>query len=267
MRKLMRFTVGLMAAAVLGFSLYQIGGYLLGYYQSSQMNQRLAEDAVVLLPTQESAPKTDADPAEEENTASTQETYLDETPPLTVDFDVLQQESPDVIAWLYSSDTPINLPVVQGKDNDYYLYHMVNGSENALGTLFADYRNDGHFQDRNTIIYGHNIKNGSMFGTLCNYKKQEHYDEHPVMWLLTRDRNYKVELYAGYVTSSSSEAFGFVQYDEETQALYETAIEQSTFKADVKFQPGDRIVTLSTCSYEFNDARYVLQGKLIPLAN
>ena len=82
------------------------------------------------------------------------------------------------------------------------------------------------------------------------------------MWLLTRDKNYKVELFAGYVTQATSDAYVFAEDGEQIPELGAQAMRQSTFEAEVDIQPGDRILTLSTCSYEFQDARYVLQGKL-----
>ena len=162
-------------------------------------------------------------------------------------------------------DTPINLPIVQAEDNDYYLRRLIDGTWNSSGTLFADYRNAADFSDSNTIIYGHNMKNKGMFGTLSNYKEQSYYDEHPIMWLLTPDGNYKVELIAGYVTSSTSEIYSIGNTEEEMFALAEQSIEKSTFASDFQVSQGDRFVTLSTCSYEYDNARYVLIGRLIPL--
>ena len=89
--------------------------------------------------------------------------------PIQVDFDVLSKENQDVIGWLYCPDTSINYPVVQAADNEYYLHRLLDDSKNAAGTLFMDYRNSADLSDWNSVIYGHNMKNGSMFGSLPDY--------------------------------------------------------------------------------------------------
>ena len=97
--------------------------------------------------------------------------------PVSVDFQKLKEENSDIIAWIYCEDTPINYPVVLAKDNSYYLHRKINGDYGFAGTLFADYRNKGDFSDNNTIIYGHNMKNDTMFGTITEYRNQEYFDE------------------------------------------------------------------------------------------
>lgn len=262
MRHLIRLVLGLLAVATLCFCGYQTVRYIMQNSASREFNTELQHAVVETRAAKTSETETNQLSSVEETEAAQQETALQETAPIEVDFDALQEKSSDVIAWLYCPDTPINLPVVQAKDNDYYLYRLLDGTPNGSGTLFADYRNDRDFLDGNTVIYGHNMKNGSMFGTLSRYKEQEYYEEHPVMWLLTRDKNYKVELFAGYVTQATSDAYVFAEDGEQIPELGSQAMRQSTFEAEVDIQPGDRILTLSTCSYEFQDARYVLQGKL-----
>lgn len=126
---------------------------------------------------------------------------VSETAPITVDFERLQEENKDIIAWLYCPDTEINYPVVQSKDNEYYLRRLLDGTWNIAGTLFMDYRNAADCSDLHTIIYGHNMKNNTMFGSLPKYSKQEYYEEHSVLYLLTPKQNYKVKLIAGIALS------------------------------------------------------------------
>ena len=118
--------------------------------------------------------------------------------PIKIDFEKLKSQNEDVIAWIYSEGTEINYPIVQGEDNDYYLRRLLNGKWNIAGTLFIDYRNSSKFNDRNTFVHGHNMLDGSMFSSLLDYQKQEYYDEHPTMYLLTSDKNYTIEIFAGY---------------------------------------------------------------------
>lgn len=261
MRKFFRFLLGLAACSVLLFAGINLAAYIRESSQSSRLHKNLAEKVVVVKAavTQPDAPET----MPEQNPEETQ--IPPETPPIAVDFAALRQINQDVVGWLYSEDTPINLPLVQGKDNACYLHRLFDGSWNAAGTLFLDFRNAGDFSDGNTILYGHNMKDKGMLGTLSNYKDQSYFEEHPVMWLLTPNGNYKVELIAGCVTTATSGIYSFGQTEEEVLALAEQAIEKSTFVSDVQVLQGDRFLTLSTCSYEYDNARYVVIGRLRPL--
>lgn len=185
-----------------------------------------------------------------------------ELPPISVDFASLAEENADTVAWLYSKDTPINYPVVQSTDNDYYLRRGFNGKYNYYGTLFADYRTSGEFSGKNTLIYGHNMKNAEMFGSLINYKEQEYFDAHPLLWLFTPEKNYKIKLVAGIEVPGTSELFDALANPDEAEKVIRDAIENSTFKSDYTYSEDDRFVTLSTCSYDYADARYIVIGKL-----
>ena len=101
-----------------------------------------------------------------------------------VDFDALSEINPDIVAWIYIEDTEINYPVVQGTDNQYYLKRLFNGKWNGSGCIFLDSRNSPDLSDRHSIIYGHHMKNGTMFSGLTEYKKQGFYEGHPVVLLM-----------------------------------------------------------------------------------
>lgn len=182
--------------------------------------------------------------------------------PICVDFKSLKEKNSDIIAWIYSEGTPINYPIVQSKDNDYYLRRLIDGSYNQIGTIFLDCNNSSNFNDFNSIIYGHNMKNDSMFGTLLNYKNQEYYENHKEMFLITENKKYKIELFAGFLSSSESDIYMFPKTTRTNEKLVSTAIKSSTFKSDVNVAKEDKIITFSTCSYEFEDARYILLGVL-----
>ncbi len=143
---------------------------------------------------------------------------------------------------------------------------LTDGSWNMAGTLFLDYRCKADFSDSPSIVYGHNMKNDSMFGILPNYAEQSYFDEHPTMYLLTPETDYRVDLFAGYVTPSDSEAYQLQFSEDEKQQFIEQAKEQSDFTADVEVSADDCLLVLSTCSYEYSDARYVLIGKLTELS-
>lgn len=207
-----------------------------------------------------------------EATYAAKETRPDEPAPVqvpddtnwpTIDFEALLAINPDVVAWIYIDGTNINYPVVQGEDNSYYLNRLLDGTYNGAGTIFLDYRNESDLSDRNSIFYGHHMQNGTMFQQITKYREQSFYDEHPVCLIMTPNGNYKLEFFAGYVIDLNSQAWKMeFASDEEYAQWLEEAMARSTFTGNVRPAAQDRVVTLSTCTYEYNDARFVLVGIL-----
>ena len=189
-----------------------------------------------------------------------------ETAPITVDFEGLRAANADVTGWIYCEDTPINYPVVHGADNDYYLRHSYDGADSASGSIFVEAENSKNFADANTIIYGHHMKNGSMFASLDQWADQEYYEAHSVMWLLTPQQDYKIILLSGYTTAAGSDSYMiFTDSCEEMDAYLAKCREMSDFQADMETDGEARYVLLSTCAYVFDNARYVLHGMLVPV--
>lgn len=182
-----------------------------------------------------------------------------------VNFAALRAVSPDTTAWLHAEDSVIDYPVVQGTDNAYYLTHLFTGEKNKLGAIFMDYRSASDFSDKCTAIYGHHMKDGSMFTDLVRYRQQDYYESHPVMHLYTPEQTYTLRLFAGVIGDG---AFDFVRtaFDDEADFMQYAAVlqEASTFRSDVAVEAADRLIALVTCTYEFDNARYVLFGKLEP---
>lgn len=180
-----------------------------------------------------------------------------------VDFDGLRSINEQVVGWIYDEASVINYPIVQAQDNDYYLYRMFNGESNPSGAIFLDCHNQSDFSDTHCIIYGHHMKDGSMFAALANYKSQEYYEEHPQMLLLTPGGNYTIEIFAGYVANVEDDAWvmGFAS-EEDYESWIASSISKSLIRADFTPSASDHVLTLSTCSYEFEDARFVLLGVL-----
>lgn len=221
------------------------------YYERTRQNSVVAEDPA----------KTPAAPGQTPTPDK-----LRETSPITVDFDSLINTSADVKAWLYSPDTKIDYPVVQAADNAFYLYRFMDGTYNPSGTLFIDYRCLGDFSGKNTIIYGHHMGDGSMLASIVNYQDQSYYDEHPVMFLNTLEGNYRLDVFAGFITWFDSRAYTF---DFNSRTEFEEWLtlmrSYSDFTCDVQLGIEDRVVMLSTCTYEYDNARYVVMAKLVPL--
>ena len=196
----LRIVVLVIAAAMFLYSGYRVAAYLLEGRKSQDVTAELIQQAVrtpqpqetkgqpvhTLRPTPDAAeyvPDADDETADEQETTHTAPDEL-----LSVDFDTLQSVNPDIQAWLYMSGSSIHYPVLQAEDNSTYLYRLADGSANAHGSLFIDCRNAGDFSDWNTLIYGHNMKDGSMFGGLKKYRKQAYYDVHPEMTLFTPEK-------------------------------------------------------------------------------
>lgn len=205
-----------------------------------------------------------SDMAEEDVQKAQEE--IREIPPIEVDFESIQRTYGNVIGWIYCEGTVINYPVVQGTDNAYYLKHAYDGTYTTSGSIFIDCDNKADFSDSNTIIYGHHMRNKTMFAPLGSWEEQSFYEEHPVIWLLTPEQDYKIVLFSAYTTSSKSETYTIFEGPSEELNFYlQNAAAKSKFQTEIMFEEGERYVTLSTCSYAFDNARSVLHGKLIPL--
>ncbi len=180
-----------------------------------------------------------------------------------IDAQALTEMNEDYACWLYAPGTLIDYPVVQGEDNNYYLHRLFNGENNACGTLFIDYRNLAGFLDPNTLIYGHHMRNGSMFKAITFYAEQTYFDSHPYMLIVTGEKRYLLELFAGYLTSKDDHCYDIAISDaEDLAAFVSEARAKSNFETSVEIEPGDRLVTLSTCAYAFENARYIAIGRL-----
>lgn len=169
-----------------------------------------------------------------------------------------QKDCPDMAAWLQIQGTSIDYPVMLGEDNQFYLKHLPDGRENALGSLFFDYRTTK--DSRHLIIYGHNGAGGNMFGRLKRYESADYFAKHPAITLATAEDEYICPIFS--VQRVSAEDALYSMEFEDTEALMnyvkETAA-QSLYPIDIQEGTATRIVTLSTCT-EWNDQRLIVQA-------
>ena len=188
--------------------------------------------------------------------------------PIQVDFDALRAQNPDIIGWIYCPDTVINYPVLHGKDNDQYLHHDYLGNYDFAGSIFIETTNKPDFSDANTIVYGHHLLTELMFSCLENWQDQSFYEKHPVMWLLTPERDYQVVLVSGHHVSAYSDLYQtIIDHGDQMNNYVSAAVAASDFVPieGVQANPANNYVMLSTCAYIFDNARYVLHGMLVPL--
>ena len=271
LRKVVEMVLIIICLGVMLFSLWKLWGIFSEYRESRNAYEDLAEK-YVKVEVVESELKKPGVLGGDKNTfgeKGTDSDGMDETmeelaeePMITVDFDALLNACPDVVGWIYSPGTSINYPIVQSDDNDYYLHRLLDGSYNKGGTLFIDYYNQPDFSDWNTFLYGHNMHDGSMFGTLDNYRQKGYYEEHPVMYLLTPEKNYVIELAAGCTIPADSSVYRLLNTVEERDALVYELSRSSSFKANVELDENDKLITFSTCVYDYDNARYVVVGAL-----
>lgn len=265
-RRIIIISIVLLLLLVMAVSAFQIISTYLEYKKASDTYEDLQNKYVDTVPqtTANTEPENATEDVETETSPTDTEPKQTEPAPavISVDFDSLLAENKDIVGWIYCPDTPISYPVVQGQDNDQYLRADLNGKYLVSGTLFVDYRNSEIGQDRNYIIYGHNMKNGSMFGSLLKYKEQSYYEQHPTITYLTPEGNYTIELIAGLVVSKTDIIYEANPDREEFQGYLTNAVQKSTFRSNAAYTDEDTLVILSTCSYEFDAARYVVIGKL-----
>ena len=258
--KIFRMTVGVLCLAGLVFSALRLYEIQAEYERGARAYEALSRQYVRPREPEEETGEKEA--ALEEGTDKKGPETAGDGPPIQVDFSALKENCKDAVAWLYCEGTPINYPVVQGGDNEYYLRRRPDGQWQYSGTLFLDYRNEKDFSSPNSIIYGHNMKDNSMFGCLTSYREPGFYEEHPVLWLFTEEAEYRIEVFAGLVVPASAKVYSFPQSAAGRQEFIDYAKRHSSFRADVDIREEDRLVTLSTCTYEYEDARYLLAGIL-----
>lgn len=247
-------------AAVMLFAGWKLLDILLSYRRDRSTYDDLRNIAVLQL-TPAPQPAAGQNPPETADLPAEPVSQI----PLQVDWELLRQTNPDIIGWLYCPDTVINYPVVQTVDNDKYLTRDFNGNISSAGTIFADFNSVVGIRQSHLILYGHNVKDDSMFGSLKSYGDYEYYEDHPVFYFLTPGESYRIELMAcqtieavkaNYPTYFSTEEDFGSHIARMTGAAYWVNADYAT----TQYQ----FITLSTCTA--SDAeRLVLQGVMIPI--
>jgi len=182
-----------------------------------------------------------------------------------VDFNALNSTFPGIVGWIKLEGTPIDYPVMQYTDNDYFLSRLPDGTTHRNGSIFLDYRNNRDFSDKSILIYGHETRAGDMFGELKSYRDQEYYEANPIINIYTPEKDYKIILFAGHVAHSVRDHPPLqFESDEEFLTYIENLKRISVFNSNTEVTANDRIVSLVTCTYDFYDARLVIVGKIVP---
>lgn len=183
----------------------------------------------------------------------------------------LYEENPDLAGWLSIEGMQINYPVMQCEDDEYYLHHDFYGNEDKYGCLYVRKRADVNTPGTNFIIYGHNMRDGSMFGDLDFYKEEAFFKEHSMISFdtLYEERTYEiVAVFLSRVYKEDDEVFKYYDFyeadtPEEFRDFYENIKSMSLYDTEVTAEYGDTFITLSTCAYHVEDGRLVVVAKRV----
>ena len=180
------------------------------------------------------------------------------------DWESLKSMNSDFVGWIRMDDSTVDYPFVQGADNDYYLRHLFTGQYNNSGCVFMDVNNNSDFSDKNTVLYAHNMKNGTMFAAIEKFKDASYYDSHKVIHIYTESTTYDLYPVAGILTDGQDDYVRTSFSDDEDFMSYVNYfVSNTTFTSEQTIESTDRMVMLSTCNYDTEDGRYVLICKLV----
>ncbi|PGZ94145.1 SrtB family sortase [Bacillus pseudomycoides] len=181
--------------------------------------------------------------------------------------DQMLRMNKDYVGWIKVNDTKINYPVVKTQDNSFYLSHNFYKEKDRLGSIFMDYKNSGDQLDKNIILYGHNMKDASMFGSLKNFLDQDYYQSHRFISFDYLGSTYEWEIFSVYASDDVEwMKTQFSNYEDFGEYL--TAIKKkSKFPSRVEVTNEDNILTLSTCTNREEDGRFIVHAKLIKKGN
>ena len=260
--------IGLIVLLVAGmaFAGYQLGSIFMNYHRDRSAYSELASNAISELPVRTAAPE-DANAGEEGQAPSVTEITVSQVP-ISVDWDYLRSVNSDVVGWLYCPGTIINYPVVQNPDNEFYLKHGFDRQSNVSGAIFADAGSVIGSPSSNLVIYGHNMKDKSMFGSFQAYVNESYCNENPSLYLLTPDRAYRIDLFGAHIKEGTVDNFPTFFGSTEAYQSYLDRVTSSFYwiKRDV-INTNYQLVTLTTCTSAsgYSDARLLIQGVLIPI--
>lgn len=260
-------TVALVCAVILGVKQYRL-------WKSQQMYEKLAQST-----TAQEVTSTEELQSEEETTQALEgykkeavrlmTKYGIEVPEKNIDFDAMHREiSEDIYAWIYIPNTHIDYPVFQHPtDNSYYLEHNIDGSEGYPGCIYTENYNAKDFSDPHTVIYGHNMRDTTMFSDLHLYEDEDFFENNRYVYIYTEDMVYVYKIFAAYQTNNAHQLLNYDFSQKETVKSYldNTAMrmqEPMIYDDTTVFSGDDQILTLSTCvmtERQFH-LRYIVQS-------
>ena len=237
--------------------------------------RRLAEEMAQMTTTAEATEaEPETEPPEEPTTEAVETTAPEEGDPYYADehteelkkmnLEVLQEQNPDILGWIMIPDSLLSYPYLQGEDNDYYLNHTWEHVKTVAGSIFLEHMVSADLSDYNTIIYGHRMRDKSMFGNLTYFTDPEYLEEHPYVYLVNEEGCYTYRIFSAHEAGVTEQTYRIGEVDEEGRQMYiDWAMEHSVIDAGVVPTTDQRILTMVTCTGKGYEARWVVQAYLV----
>ena len=252
-------------AVVLAVSLVMIVRTQIEYVRGAASYEEAAEAAEL--------PQLTAIPAERMFLTEREETEEEESAVISdpnlllmarMDLDVLRKQNSEVLGWISIPETELSYPLLQAGDNDYYLVYSWKKDSSKVGAIFIDYRSSADLSDFHTVIYGHRMRNGSMFASLKYFNDQEHWRTHPSVYVATFEGVYRYVIFSAYEASAPGPVYELdnVLDEDGQQAFIDLCAARSVIETGIVPEVGDQILTLSTCTGRGYETRWVVQGVL-----
>lgn len=253
--KKLQYAAGILVLlSVVIFSGYKLIMSVISDHRAEEEHQRLLE-AVVLEETYQNVSAV----IEINEDGEEVEVLPPQYPPLVIDMDRLKEINGDFRGWFYFPAVEVSYPIVQGEDNDYYLKHSFEDEKSNSGSVFMDCGASPDWSDRNTFVFGHNMRDGSMFGSFRKLVDDPSLlDENPHFYIYTDEVVYTYEIFAYYMTKSDSNRYMVFTSDENYDRYTQWAVENSNSYFDVDLSERANIVSLSTCYGSAGTSRRVL---------
>ncbi len=253
-------------------------GYLIQTSRNEAEMDELRESYVSEVPASEELEVEESQPTESEEILATEpEAEIAENaypgldgydvPEKSIDFEALKQEENEhIYAWITVPGTVIDYPIVQHPEEpDYYLDYNLDGTKGYPGGIYTQFYNSKDWEDPNTVIYGHNMKNGTMFAGLHQYEDSEFFKDYPYVYIYTGEKVMVYEVFAAYEYSDINLITtiglpGVMSYEEYLASIYKLDGMNNNFNTDITVTTEDKIVTLETCIATKPSMRYIVQA-------
>lgn len=234
------------------------------YEEAARLAEALSATIPVHLPAPETAPDRAAAPESKQVWPVQVNVYTDpEIHELRLmDIETLRKVNKDVMGWIRIPDTDINYPLLRGADNEHYLKYNWKNNPSAAGAIFMEHENAADLSDFNTIIYGHNMRSGSMFGGLKEYRSQSYWEAHPYIYIIHDNGVWRYDIFAAHRVQVETIIYAMqIIKSEQREEFIRFALDNSEIDTGIQPAVEDSILTLSTCVGDYS-TRWVVQGVL-----
>ena len=190
---------------------------------------------------------------------------------IPIDFAALQQQNPDVYAWIQVPGTEVDYPILQSSnDNTYYLNHTIDGEEKKEGAIFTENYNTKTFEDPNTVIYGHDMKNGSMLQSIHKYMDRSFFDNNRDIVIYMPNQIFRYKIFAAYLTDNRHLLMNYNfwskdEYQQYLNSIFSMRDMNAFIDTSMEVTNEDKIITLSTCYAGISTQRYLVQAVLVSI--